>query len=82
VLIISSIRQHVTQQPDNQKNFLVVDQKTDNATIEAAFDRFTEERKDIAILLINQHVCCALWEIMLELYDFLDSTNSFRLPTE
>ncbi|KAL2153058.1 hypothetical protein VTH82DRAFT_4213 [Thermothelomyces myriococcoides] len=47
---------HVTPPPDNQKNFLVVDAKTDNATIEAAFDRFTTERKDIGIVLINQHI--------------------------
>ncbi|KAF1995256.1 vacuolar ATP synthase [Amniculicola lignicola CBS 123094] len=47
---------HVTQPPDSQKNFLVVDAKVDNATIEAAFDKFTTERKDIAILLINQHI--------------------------
>ena len=62
-------RQHVTAPPDNQKNFLVVDAKTDNAAIEAAFDRFTTERKDIGIVLINQHVrppvpdvslCCSL----------------------
>jgi hypothetical protein len=49
-------RQHVTAPPDNQKNFIVVDAKTDNASIEAAFDRFTTERKDIGIVLINQHV--------------------------
>lgn len=48
--------QHVTQPPDSQKNFLVVDGKTETSAIEAAFDRFTNERKDIAILLINQHV--------------------------
>ncbi|CAO2652986.1 Nn.00g023970.m01.CDS01 [Neocucurbitaria sp. VM-36] len=47
---------HVTQPPDSQKNFLVVDAKTENSAIEAAFDRFTTERKDIAILLINQHI--------------------------
>jgi len=47
---------HVTQPPDSQKNFLVVDAKTENATIEATFDKFTQERKDIAILLINQHI--------------------------
>ncbi|KAL8651419.1 MAG: hypothetical protein Q9210_003261 [Variospora velana] len=47
---------HVTQPPDAQKNFLVVDAKTDDHTIEQAFDRFTEQRKDIAILLINQHI--------------------------
>ncbi|KAL2258092.1 hypothetical protein VTK26DRAFT_8737 [Humicola hyalothermophila] len=47
---------HVTPPPDNQKNFLVVDAKTDNAVIEAAFERFTSERKDIGIVLINQHI--------------------------
>lgn len=51
-----TVAQHVTQPPDSQKNFLVVDAKTQTADIEAAFDRFTQERKDIAILLINQHV--------------------------
>jgi vacuolar-type H+-ATPase subunit F/Vma7 len=50
-------KQHVTPPPDNQKNFLVVDIKTETSAIEAAFDKFTQERKDIAILLINQHVC-------------------------
>ncbi|RDW79706.1 v-type proton ATPase subunit F [Coleophoma cylindrospora] len=48
--------EHVTSPPDSQKNFLVVDSKTDNAAIEEAFDRFTTERKDIGILLINQHI--------------------------
>jgi len=38
-----------------KKNFLVVDAKTQVSTIEAAFQEFTE-RRDIAILLINQHV--------------------------
>ncbi|KAH7915114.1 ATPase, V1 complex, subunit F [Hygrophoropsis aurantiaca] len=38
-----------------KKNFLVVDTKTQISTIEAAFQEFTE-RKDIAILLINQHI--------------------------
>ncbi|KAL8742047.1 MAG: hypothetical protein Q9190_005410 [Brigantiaea leucoxantha] len=47
---------HVTQPPDAQKNYLVVDAKTENPTIEQAFDKFTNDRKDIAILLINQHV--------------------------
>ncbi|KAL9047327.1 MAG: hypothetical protein Q9214_000069 [Letrouitia sp. 1 TL-2023] len=46
---------HVTPPPDAQKNFLVVNSKTEKATIEQAFDRFTHDRKDIAILLINQH---------------------------
>ncbi|KAK4103784.1 vacuolar ATP synthase [Parathielavia hyrcaniae] len=47
---------HVTPPPDNQKNFLVVDNKTDTAAIEAAFERYTTERKDIGIVLINQHI--------------------------
>jgi V-type H+-transporting ATPase subunit F len=33
-----------------------VDSKTDTSTIEHAFESFTRERKDIAIVLINQHV--------------------------
>lgn len=49
-------KQHVTQPPEAKKNFLVVDAKTDDSTIEQAFDNFTQKRKDIAILLINQHV--------------------------
>nr|ODO03957.1 V-type ATPase, F subunit [Cryptococcus depauperatus CBS 7855] len=43
---------HVDQ---SQKNFLIVDGKTPTGVIESAFQDFTE-RKDIAILLINQHV--------------------------
>ncbi|VUC21829.1 unnamed protein product [Clonostachys rosea] len=46
---------HVTTGSDAQKNFLIVDNKTETAAIESAFDRFTE-RKDIGIVLINQHV--------------------------
>ncbi|KAH7927362.1 vacuolar ATP synthase [Leucogyrophana mollusca] len=38
-----------------KKNFLVVDAKTQVSTIESAFQEFTE-RKDVAILLINQHI--------------------------
>ncbi|KAI1850107.1 hypothetical protein JX265_003480 [Neoarthrinium moseri] len=47
---------HVTNPPDSQKNFLVVDGKTETSAIEAAFDSFTTERKDIGIVLINQHI--------------------------
>ncbi|KAI0506828.1 ATPase, V1 complex, subunit F [Xylaria bambusicola] len=47
---------HVTNPPDSQKNFLVVDNKTETSAIEAAFDSFTTQRKDIGIVLINQHV--------------------------
>lgn len=52
----NSLKQHVTQPPDSQKNFFVVDAKTEVATIEQAFVKYTHDRKDIAILLINQHV--------------------------
>ncbi|KAI0390684.1 ATPase, V1 complex, subunit F [Xylariaceae sp. FL0594] len=47
---------HVTSPPDSQKNFLVVDSKTETSAIEAAFDSFTVDRKDIGIVLINQHI--------------------------
>nr|POF00932.1 v-type proton atpase subunit f [Quercus suber] len=47
---------HVTDPPDSQKNYLVVDAKTEDSTLEDAFDQFTTQRKDIAILLINQHI--------------------------
>ncbi|PTB70939.1 vacuolar ATP synthase subunit F (V-ATPase F subunit) [Trichoderma citrinoviride] len=46
---------HITTGADAQKNFLVVDSKTETAAIESAFDNFTE-RKDIGIVLINQHI--------------------------
>jgi len=39
----------------HEKNFLIVDSKTQISAIEKAFEMFTE-RQDIAILLINQHV--------------------------
>jgi vacuolar-type H+-ATPase subunit F/Vma7 len=32
------------------------DTETQTSVIEAAFQEYTEDRKDIAILLINQHV--------------------------
>ena len=38
------------------KNFFVVDAKTTPEAIEASFDDYTQNRKDIAVLLINQHV--------------------------
>ncbi|OKL57106.1 V-type proton ATPase subunit F [Talaromyces atroroseus] len=47
---------HVTEPPDSQRNFLVVDSKTETSTIEKAFQSFTQERKDIGVVLINQHV--------------------------
>ena len=37
-------------------NFLIVGPTTKRETIERVFDAFTEERDDIAIVLINQHV--------------------------
>ncbi|KAJ5666326.1 H(+)-transporting V1 sector ATPase subunit F [Penicillium maclennaniae] len=47
---------HVTDGPDSQRNFLVVDSKTETSEIEKTFQNFTQERKDIAIVLINQHI--------------------------
>ncbi|KAI1618964.1 V-type proton ATPase subunit F [Exophiala viscosa] len=47
---------HVTSPPDSQKNFLVCDNKTEKTAIEQAFNRFTKERKDVGIVLINQHL--------------------------
>ena len=41
----------------------MVDAKTDTATIEETFERFTTERKDIGIVLINQHVGFLLFHI-------------------
>jgi len=38
-----------------KKNFIIVDAKTPTATLESAFQEFTE-RADIAIVLINQHL--------------------------
>ncbi|WYZ46296.1 hypothetical protein EsH8_IX_000521 [Colletotrichum jinshuiense] len=46
---------HVSTGADQEKNFLVVDSKTETATIESAFVSLTE-RKDIGIVLINQHI--------------------------
>ncbi|KAL6881432.1 vacuolar ATP synthase subunit F (V-ATPase F subunit) [Trichoderma novae-zelandiae] len=46
---------HITTGADAQKNFLVVDSKTETTAIESAFENFTE-RKDIGIVLINQHI--------------------------
>jgi len=46
---------HVTAAPNSSKNFLTVDAKTETDAIEKAFEEFTS-RKDIGILLINQHV--------------------------
>ncbi|KAI5816905.1 vacuolar ATP synthase subunit F [Pyronema omphalodes] len=40
---------------NGEQNFLVVDAQTETSKIEKAFDQFTE-RKDIGILLINQHI--------------------------
>ncbi|KAJ0163609.1 V-type proton ATPase subunit F [Colletotrichum tanaceti] len=46
---------HVSTGADQEKNFLVVDSKTETSSIETAFESFTT-RKDIGIVLINQHI--------------------------
>ncbi|OAL27598.1 V-type proton ATPase subunit F [Fonsecaea multimorphosa] len=55
---------HITDPPDSQKNFLVCDSKTEKTQIEQAFNRFTKERKDIGIVLINQHVLRSKFETL------------------
>lgn len=57
---------------DAQRNFLVVDSKTETSTIEKAFQDFTQERKDIAIVLINQHVCFASFFLWLFVNGYTD----------
>lgn len=59
--------QHVTTGADAEKNFLVVDNKTETSTIESTFDRLIE-RKDIAIVLINQHASRPFPRIRAEYY--------------
>ncbi|KAF3939087.1 hypothetical protein ABW19_dt0209945 [Dactylella cylindrospora] len=46
---------HVTTGANATRNFLVVDPKTETEKIEKSFDELTA-RKDIGILLINQHI--------------------------
>ncbi|KAK6531621.1 H(+)-transporting V1 sector ATPase subunit F [Orbilia ellipsospora] len=46
---------HVTTGANATRNFLIVDPKTETEKIEKSFDELTS-RKDIGILLINQHV--------------------------
>ncbi|OBZ90435.1 V-type proton ATPase subunit F [Choanephora cucurbitarum] len=52
---------HVNQQ--QKRNFLVVDAKTPLSTIEETFLEYTK-RKDIAIILINQHVAEDIRELV------------------
>ncbi|KAI8966962.1 F subunit of V-type ATPase [Mycotypha africana] len=52
---------HVNQQ--QKRNFLVVDAKTPLTTIEETFTEYTK-RKDIAIILINQHIAEDIRELV------------------
>lgn len=55
-LLLAGVGQ-VTGEDGKETNFLTVTPgKTPVEEIEEAFDKFTSERKDIAILLINQHL--------------------------
>lgn len=70
---------HVTDPPDSQRNFLICDNKTEKNEIESAFNRYTKERKDIGIVLINQHVSVCqdlVREIMVD--DELDCGKDSR----
>ncbi|KAJ9628239.1 V-type proton ATPase subunit F [Exophiala oligosperma] len=60
---------HITDPPDAQKNFLVCDGKTEKSTIEQAFHKFTQERKDIGIVLINQHLAEVIREAVDKFQD-------------
>ncbi|ODV92587.1 hypothetical protein CANCADRAFT_30709 [Tortispora caseinolytica NRRL Y-17796] len=44
------------RESDKERNFMVVDGKTSDEAIEKVFDDFTAGRKDLAIVLINQHI--------------------------
>jgi V-type H+-transporting ATPase subunit F len=55
-LLLAGVGQ-ISQEEGKQTNFLtVVPGKTTPEQIEQAFENFTSERDDIAILLINQHL--------------------------
>lgn len=55
-LLLAGVGQ-VTSEKGKEVNFLTVQPgKTSVEDIEAAFDKFTSARDDIAILLINQHL--------------------------
>ncbi|CAK7890751.1 V-type proton ATPase subunit F [[Candida] anglica] len=55
-LLLAGVGQ-VSTEPGKETNFLtVVPGKTTTEEIEEAFEKFTTERDDIAILLINQHL--------------------------
>ncbi|KAI9677742.1 MAG: H(+)-transporting V1 sector ATPase subunit F [Trizodia sp. TS-e1964] len=47
---------HVTGPPAPSKTFFPVKAETETLAIEEAFDNFVRHRKDIAIVLINQHI--------------------------
>ncbi|EJT52425.1 hypothetical protein A1Q2_00804 [Trichosporon asahii var. asahii CBS 8904] len=64
-----------------EKNFFIVDStnraETQTGAIEAAFQEYTEDRKDIAILLINQHAAFpALLEIPSKEHPYDPSKDS------
>lgn len=44
------------EKKSGSQNFLIVTNQTSTSKIEETFDNFTNEREDIAILLINQHI--------------------------
>lgn len=55
-LLLAGVGQVLTE-PGKESNFLtVVAGKTSVEQVEEAFDLFTSQRDDIAILLINQHI--------------------------
>lgn len=55
-LLLAGIGQ-VSNEGNKEANFLtVIPDKTSTEEVEKAFEKFTSERDDVAILLINQHI--------------------------
>ncbi|QLG73262.1 hypothetical protein HG535_0E03460 [Zygotorulaspora mrakii] len=54
-LLLAGVGQ-ITPETEDKNFFVFQDGKTTKEQIAQAFDKFTSERDDIAILLINQHI--------------------------
>ncbi|ODV93311.1 hypothetical protein PACTADRAFT_5098 [Pachysolen tannophilus NRRL Y-2460] len=46
----------ISSELNKEKNFIIIDSKSQDEDIEKAFELYTETRDDIAVLLINQHI--------------------------
>ncbi|GME74668.1 unnamed protein product [Ambrosiozyma monospora] len=54
-MLLAGIGQ-ISNEPNKEKNFVVVNDSTTEEELANAFTLFTQTRDDIGILLINQHV--------------------------